>query len=168
MNIPTSAVLMVCMGNICRSPTAEGVLRHKLELAGLARAVVVDSAGTHAWHQGEPPDPRSVQHARQRGYDLSTIRSRPIRPDDFERFDLILAMDWDNLTLLEEACPPRRLSRLRRLAEFGPSPGSPVIPDPYQGGPDGFEHVLDLIEASCDGLVRHLSTTIFGRTCGTS
>jgi protein-tyrosine phosphatase len=100
-------VLMVCMGNICRSPTAEGVLRHKLHEAGLHDLVVVDSAGTHAYHVGDPPDNRSMQHARRRGYDLSALRARRVADADFERFDLILAMDWDNYALLEEQCPPQ-------------------------------------------------------------
>ena len=156
------SVLMVCMGNICRSPTAEGVLRQKLVAAGLADVVEVDSAGTHDWHAGKPPDPRSVTHARNRGYDLSILRSRPVTAADFERFDLILAMDWDNLALLEDACPPSQPARrkLRRLTEFvgndSAHAGAQVVPDPYYGGPAGFDAVLDLVEAACDGLVEHI------------
>lgn len=159
---------MVCMGNICRSPTAEGVLRHKLGAAGLTGVVEVDSAGTHDWHAGKPADPRSVSHARSRGYDLSPIRSRPVTADDFERFDLILAMDWDNLALLQDACPAAHQRKLRRLSEFALVSASPVVPDPYQGGPEGFEQVLDLIEDACDGIVRFLSTTIDKQSGGTS
>ena len=115
--IPINSVLMVCMGNICRSPTAEGVLRHKLRFAGLGDDVTVDSAGTHAWHEGEPPDRRSQRHALARGYDLSAQRSRPVVAADFERFDLILAMDWDNLTLLEERAVPVAAPRQARPPE---------------------------------------------------
>jgi protein-tyrosine phosphatase len=153
---PITSVLMVCMGNICRSPTAEGVLRDKLRAAGLGDCVKVDSAGTHAWHEGEPPDRRSQQHARARGYDLSDQRSRPVVAADFERFDLILAMDWDNLALLEEQCPREHRAKLARLSEHAVRQTSPVVPDPYSGGRAGFEQVLDLVEDACDGLVATL------------
>lgn len=156
-------VLMVCMGNICRSPTAEGVLRGRLRAAGLERWVAVDSAGTHAYHVGEPPDERSQAHAARRGYDLSPQRARPVEAADFERFDLILAMDWDNLALLQADCPPAQARKLRRLMEFAPDSGSAVVPDPYYGGAAGFERVLDLVEAACDGLVDHLSRTLATR-----
>ena len=155
-------VLMVCMGNICRSPTAEAVLRHKLRAAGLHNAVEVDSAGTHAWHAGAPPDARSVTHAARRGYDLSALRARAVRDDDFERFDLILAMDWDNLALLEERCPLAHRCKLSRLTEHAVGSSAQVVPDPYAGGPAGFELVLDLVESACDGLVtrfRRLQST---------
>lgn len=152
------AVLMVCMGNICRSPTAEGVLRAKLVAAGLADRVRVDSAGTHAYHVGEPPDERAQEHAAGRGYDLSRLRAREVVAADYERFDLLLAMDWDNLSLLQDDCPPGAERRLRRLMEFAPGAGSEVVPDPYYGGAAGFERVLDLVEAACDGLVEHLSS----------
>jgi protein-tyrosine phosphatase len=163
---PSLRVLMVCMGNICRSPTAEGVLRHKLQAAGLADLIDVDSAGTHAHHVGHPPDPRSVKCAQERGYELAHLQARKVQPLDFERFDLVLAMDWDNLALLEDACPPdpalRR--RIRRLTEFlpadSPLAGAQVVPDPYYGGPQGFAHVLDLVEASCDGLVPYLKDRV--------
>lgn len=159
---PDYRILMVCMGNICRSPTAEAVLRHKLQQAGLHERVHVDSAGTHAYHVGAPPDERAQKHARLRGYDLSHQRARKVDPSDFEAFDLVLAMDWDNLALLEENCPtdPQVRRKLRRLTEFVPS-GSPhegaqVVPDPYYGGPAGFDAVLDLVEAACDGLLDHI------------
>jgi protein-tyrosine phosphatase len=153
MHKPITSVLMICMGNICRSPTAEGVLRHKLRAAGLGDRIKVDSAGTHAWHEGEPPDRRSQQHALARGYDLSDQRSRPVVAADFERFDLILAMDWDNLALLEEQCPPPHRAKLGRLSQYAQRRDSPVVPDPYSGGAAGFEHVLDLVEDACDGLI---------------
>ncbi len=148
------SVLMVCMGNICRSPTAEGVLRRKLREAGLDGLVTVDSAGTHGhWHAGEAPDPRSQAHARQRGYELSALRARQVVEADFEQFDLILAMDWDNLALLEEMSPPTARHKLRRLTEHCRRHEEPVVPDPYYGGRDGFDRVLDLVEDACDGLV---------------
>ncbi len=162
---PTEArvkVLMVCMGNICRSPTAEGVLRSKLQQAGLADWVEVDSAGTHAYHVGSPPDPRAQKHAGQRGYDLGGLRAREVDDRDFERFDLILPMDWDNLALLEARCPdePQLKRKLKRLTEFvpphSPHAGAETVPDPYYGGPAGFDVVLNLVEAACDGLVEHL------------
>lgn len=152
----TISVLMVCMGNICRSPTAEGVLRHKLKQAGLDRRVRVDSAGTIATHAGEPPDPRAQSHALKRGYQLADIRARQVKPADFERFDWLLAMDWDNLEYLKDACPSPHQPKLKRLLEFAPHLGRDVVPDPYYGGPAGFDVVLDLIEAACDGLVAEL------------
>jgi protein-tyrosine phosphatase len=150
-------VLMVCMGNICRSPTAEAVLRHKLREAGLAERVQVDSAGTHSWHGGQPPDRRAIKHAARRGYDLENLRARVVTPADFERFDLILAMDWDNLSELEDRCPPEHRTKLGRLTQHARQFASPVVPDPYQGGPEGFDHVLDLVEDACAGLVEHLA-----------
>ena len=153
-------VLMVCMGNICRSPTAEAVLRHRLSQAGLAEHVLVDSAGTHAYHLGSPPDARSAQAGEQRGYQLAHLQARKVQPQDYEAFDLLLAMDWDNLALLEERCPDDQRRKLRRLTEFIPGrhplAGSVVVPDPYYGGREGFDHVLDLVEAACDGLMEHL------------
>lgn len=146
----------VCMGNICRSPTAHGVMRHKLREAGLAERVAVSSAGTHAWHEGEPPDLRSQQHARRRGYELADLRARRLLAEDFERSHLVLVMDWDNLALAEQLCPPEHRTRLRRLTEFCRRFDTPVVPDPYAGGPEGFEHVLDLVEDACDGLLEHV------------
>ena len=150
------SVLMVCTGNICRSPTAEIVLRRQLQQAGLADRVKVASAGTHDYHVGSPPDERSCHHAALRGYDLSRLRARQVGPLDFERFDLILAMDRENLALLEEDCPPGRAHKLRRLMEFAPAGLSDVVADPYYGGARGFERVLDHIEAACAGLLRHV------------
>ena len=165
---PINSILMVCMGNICRSPTAEGVLRHKLRAVGLGDQVKVDSAGTHAWHEGEPPDRRSQQHAQARGYDLSDQRSRPVAAADFERFDLILAMDWDNLALLEDQCPREYRAKLARLSEHALRHASPVVPDPYSGGRAGFEQVLDLVEDACDGLVATLLSQRSHHADGTS
>jgi protein-tyrosine phosphatase len=162
------SVLMVCMGNICRSPTAEAVLRHKLRDAHMDTWVTVDSAGTHAWHEGEPPDVRSVRHARLRRYDLTAIRARAVTAHDFERFDLILAMDWDNLALLQQQCPPSQQHKLHLLGEFAATADHQVVPDPYQGGPADFDHVLNVVEDACDGVVSLLSKTIYSQTGGTS
>ena len=156
----TLSVLMVCMGNICRSPTAHGVLLKKLQDRGLQRSVTVDSAGTHSYHTGEPPDTRAQRHAAARGYDLSTLRARSLSDEDFFRFDLILVMDWDNLALTEQRCPDPHKHKIRRLSEFAMSQASPVIPDPYYGPPNGFDTVLDLIEDASDGLVTHLEQRI--------
>jgi protein-tyrosine phosphatase len=150
------SILFVCMGNICRSPTAHGVFLQKVRDRGLAHEIHVDSAGTHNYHPGNPPDERSQAHASRRGYDLSALRARQISDSDFERHDLILAMDWDNLALIQEDCPAEHLGKVRRLTEFCLKLDSPVVPDPYYGGKDGFEHVLDLVEDACEGLLRHV------------
>ena len=150
----TRRILFFCMGNICRSPTAEGVMRAKLATAGID--VEVDSAGTHGYHVGAPPDGRSQEHARQRGYDLSPLRARQLLAEDFARFDLVLAMDDDNLAHAERLCPPGQRHRLKLLMDYAPHAGSPHVPDPYYGGAAGFDAVLDLVEAACDGLIESL------------
>lgn len=160
---PIRAILFVCMGNICRSPTAEGVFRAKAQAAGLLPALRIDSAGTHGWHAGAPPDERSQHHAARRGYDLSSLRARAVRAADFHEFDLILAMDDDNLAHLREACPPAQRHKLLHLMAFAPPGLGRVVPDPYYGGADGFEAVLDLVERACEGLLAHLE----GRNIGT-
>jgi protein-tyrosine phosphatase len=144
------------MGNICRSPTAEGVLRARVEQAGLAGEVEIDSAGTHAYHVGEPPDPRSQKAAAKRGYRLDHLRGRRVATADFLRFDLILAMDRNNLAMLKEACPPEEQHRLALLLDYARNVEEDEVPDPYYGGPDGFERVLDLIEDGCTGLIEEL------------
>jgi protein-tyrosine phosphatase len=160
------SVLMVCMGNICRSPTAEGVLRAKVAQAGLTRQVHIESAGTHNYHPGSPPDERSQAHALRRGYDLSPLRARQVTQDDYADFDLILAMDWDNLALLQVDCPAQYAIKLKLLMEFaGARAGQTgshgaVVPDPYHGGDADFERVLDLTEAACDGLAAVLARTL--------
>ena len=161
-NDDTFQILMVCMGNICRSPTAEGVLRAKVAQAGLSKRVLIDSAGTHNYHPGSPPDERSAEHALRRGYDLSKLRARQVHADDYADFDLILAMDWDNLALLQVDCPPQHAIKLKLLMEFAdPSAAlGAVVPDPYHGSDVGFDQVLGLIEAACEGLVRHLSRNL--------
>lgn len=141
------------MGNICRSPTAEGVFRLRAQTAGLADMLEIDSAGTDAWHVGEPPDARSQTHAARRGYDLSPQRARQVHPDDFVRFDYLLAMDRDNLARLEAICPPPQRRKLALFMRFARNSGSEVVPDPYYGGNAGFELVLDYIEDAADGLI---------------
>lgn len=150
------SVLFVCMGNICRSPTAHGVFRHKVKAQGLDQSVFVDSAGTHNYHPGSPPDDRSQEHAFKRGYDLADLHARQITAADFDQHDLILVMDWDNLALVQDICPPNAQNKVRRLTEFCLTSNSPVVPDPYYGGANGFEQVLDLVEDACDGLLRHI------------
>ena len=157
------AVLMVCMGNICRSPTAEGVLRHQLNAAGLAGRVLIDSAGTHDYHVGAPPDERSRHHASLRGYDLSALRARHVSQADFEEFDMVLAMDWDNLAELQDECPPQYQHKLHRLMEFAEAAPNEVVADPYYGGQEGFEEVLDHVEAACAGLLKHIRAQLSER-----
>jgi protein-tyrosine phosphatase len=157
------SVLMVCMGNICRSPTAEGVLRQLARKAGLAERILIDSAGTHDYHVGSPPDRRSTHHAGVRGYDLSALRARQVGRADFLRFDLVCAMDWDNFGWLEQACPPAQRHKLRRLMEFAPPGFGEEVADPYYGDTSGFEAVLDHVEAACAGLLEDIRAEL-GRT----
>jgi protein-tyrosine phosphatase len=148
------------MGNICRSPSAEGVFRAKVAQAGLSGQVQIDSAGTHAYHEGSPPDERAVAHALQRGIDLSTQRARKVRESDFQNFDLVVAMDWDNLALLQAQCPPEYAHKLRLMMSFAPpeyrEQHGEIIPDPYYGGAAGFDKVLDLLDTACAGLTQRL------------
>ncbi len=160
------SVLFVCMGNICRSPTADGVFRHMVATQGLQDRVTVDSAGTHSYHTGSPPDERSVAHAAKRGYDLSDLRARQIVSGDFDKFDLILVMDYDNLALVKSICPCGQESKVRRLTEFCLTIDSPVVPDPYYGGADGFNQVLDLVEDACNGLLQHVRKAGVGKQTG--
>ncbi len=155
------SVLFVCLGNICRSPTAEGVFRHLVEREGLADAVRVDSAGTGAWHIGSPPDSRAQVAARRRGIDLSRQRARQTRTSDFETFDYILAMDRANFATLAADCPGNARQRIHMFLDFAPGLDAREVPDPYYGGPDGFDIVLDMVEAASKGLLddirrRHL------------
>ena len=150
------SVLFVCMGNICRSPTAHGVFRHRVAHSALAPRVHVASAGTHSYHVGRPPDERSQEHAAQRGYDLSDLRARQLGLPDFERHDLILVMDHDNLERVMALCPAPHQHKVRRFTEFCRRHVAEVVPDPYYGGAQGFEQVLDLVEDACDGLLQHV------------
>lgn len=153
------AICFVCLGNICRSPTAEGVMRHQVAAAGLDGAIEIDSAGTGDWHVGEAPDARAQQAARARGYDLSALRARQIGDADFERFDLVLAMDGANLAALRKRCPPQYRGKVRLLMEFAGDGSAGDIADPYFGGARGFEQVLDQCEAACRGLLDSLCET---------
>ena len=147
------SVLFVCLGNICRSPTAEGVFLRRAEEAGLGERLRVDSAGTGAWHVGKAPDARAQQAARERGYDLSRLRARQVKARDFEEFDLILAMDRSNLEDLRALCPPRLRSRVELFLSYAQGEKDEEVPDPYYGGGDGFQQVLDLVERASDGLL---------------
>lgn len=146
-------VLFVCMGNICRSPSAEGVFRHLVDEAGLSDVVGVDSAGTHDFHIGEAPDARAQASARKRGYDISHCVARQITQEDFREFDLILAMDWENLSALQQRCPRAYHHKLMLLMRFANEFEEATIPDPYYGGVDGFGKVLDYIEDACQGVL---------------
>jgi len=149
-------ILFVCMGNICRSPTAEGVFRHKVEAAGMNDRVEIDSAGTHAYHVGEPPDQRAQAAALQRGFDLSAQRARRVRASDFAEFDYVLAMDRPNLDDLLAICPDHLQDRVKLFLDFAEQTRVREVPDPYYGGGNGFETVLDLVEAASDGLLVHI------------
>lgn len=150
-------VLMVCLGNICRSPTAEAVVRTLAQRQYPQLLLQVDSAGTGDYHVGEPPDRRSQRAAARRGYDLSSLRARQVRREDFDRFDLLLAMDLANLAALQALAPPDRQERLRLLLDYADGAGHREVPDPYYGGPEAFEQVLDLAEHAARGLLSALA-----------
>lgn len=150
-------VLMVCLGNICRSPTAEGIFRAQVQKARLQEYVLVDSAGTSDWHVGEPPDPRTVKAAAQRSYDLSEQRARQVQHQDFSEFDYVLAMDRQNLRELQRRCPEQYQGKLGLFLQHGNS-AEKEVPDPYDGDANGFELVLDLVEDASAGLLNNLLT----------
>ena len=149
-------VLMVCMGNICRSPTAHGVLEKMVADAGLQQRIAVDSAGTHSYHVGDPPDARSQQHALRRGYDLSRQRARQLTAQDFDDFDLVLVMDSHNESAARRLASPAQRQRLQRLTDHCQRFDDTDVPDPYYGGDQGFEQVLDLVEDACEHLLRSI------------
>jgi len=149
-------VLFVCTGNICRSPTAHAVLRRHIAERGLGAVLTVDSAGLEAWHAGEPPDARSIRHARTRGYEMADLRSRPFGPMDFERADWVLVMDDGHLQRAARLSPPQQAHKLRLLTDFCCVHQADEVPDPYYGQARDFEQVLDLIEDACEGLLVRL------------
>jgi len=150
-------VLFVCLGNICRSPTAEAVFRELVKRDGGKLRVDVDSAGTHAWHAGSAPDARAIAAAARRGIDMRGLRARKVTEGDFERFDFLLAMDEQVYCQLLEVAPAAQRDRVRLFLEFAPELGRREVPDPYVGGPAGFEEVLDLVEAGARGLLAALA-----------
>jgi protein-tyrosine phosphatase len=150
-------VLFVCMGNICRSPSAEGVFRAVAKRAGWTRKLLIDSAGTHDYHVGEPPDARAIASAQRRGYDIAKLRARQFDPKDFVRFDWILAMDTNNLHRLIEMRPKEFDGHVGLLLDLAPALGLREVPDPYYGGPDGFERMLDLIEPASEALFTRIT-----------
>jgi len=152
----TINVLFVCMGNICRSPTSEGLFQHIVTEAGLQDKIQIDSAGTHAFHVGNPPDPRATAAAKLRGIDLTSQRARQVSADDFKTFDYILAMDNSNHADLSELCPAGEEHRLHLFLDFAPQTHTQEVPDPYYGGEQGFEHVLNLVEQAAEGLLEDI------------
>ena len=150
-------ILFVCLGNICRSPTAEGAFRHLVEEKGLEYLVEIDSAGTEAWHAGNPPDPRATSTALQRGIDLSSQRGRKVRAQDFDHYDHILAMDDENYDNLMRMSPSEHQYKIKLFLSFASNLHERQVPDPYYGGDQGFEHVLDLVQAASRGLLEEIT-----------
>jgi len=150
------SVLFVCMGNICRSPTAEAVFRHYVERAGLAERIVIDSAGTHDYHIGAPPDSRTQRAAQQRGFAMADLRGRQVAAADFSRFDYVLAMDSANLAILSRLMPRDSKTKAQLFLEYAHHHKEREVPDPYYGGEDGFERVLDMVEDAAAGLLQHI------------
>ena len=157
MSKPVFNVLFVCTGNICRSPTAEAVLREHVRKLGLEGRVRIDSAGTHSYHIGHPPDPRAIKHAKDRGYDLSSLRARQLSAEDYDEFDLIVSMDAGHHQIVQNRTPieESRAASVMFL-DFVDYRRGQDVPDPYYGGPEDFEHVLDLVESAMEELVAHI------------
>ncbi len=158
------SVLFVCMGNICRSPTAHGIFEHFVNNSPLSKQILVDSAGTQSHHNGEKPDKRSSELAQEKGYDLRYIRSRKVVSEDFENFDYIIAMDSDNLSDLRYKCPEEHLGKLHLFLELGDvaeSRGHVDVPDPYYGGMNGFKYVLDLVEEGSQNILGFIQAKHF-------
>ena len=157
-------LLFICLGNICRSPAAEGIMRQMVEERALSNDIIVDSAGIGSWHVGEMPDPRMRKHAARRGYDLSPLRARQFRSDDFQKFDYIIVMDEENYHDVMERggvyADARKVLRMKDY--FIRYKGQQSVPDPYYGGAEGFEQALDLIEDGCEGLLKDLVNKIKG------
>jgi protein-tyrosine phosphatase len=150
------SVVFVCMGNICRSPTAEAVFRHYVENAGMSGQIMIDSAGTHDYHIGDKPDARAQRAAQQRGYDMSQLRGRQVGESDFRQFDYVLAMDRANLAILQNITPPGSDTRAQLFLEYARHHNEREVPDPYYGGADGFERVLDMVEDAAQGLLENI------------
>ncbi len=149
-------ILFVCLGNICRSPTAHGFFQKMVEDEGLQKRIVVDSAGTSSWHIGEPPDSRTVATAQSRGVDLSALRGRQLQKSDLDEFDYVLAMDKDNLSNIERFCSPQSKAKTGLFLSYAKNSDLIEVPDPYHGGQGGFDHVFDLVVDACEGLMDHL------------
>jgi len=149
-------VLFVCMGNICRSPTAHGMFRALVEKEGLSQAIEIDSAGTHAYHVGSAPDRRAQATAQERGIDISDLVARRVEPDDFDLFDFVVAMDQDNYMSLSEICPDQHVDKIYMFMDFADHMRTREVPDPYYGGPSGFDRVFDLVEAASEGLLQEI------------
>ena len=150
------SVLFICMGNICRSPTAEAVFRQYVERAGFAGQIITDSAGTHAYHIGSPPDSRTQRAAQQRGFDMTDLRGRQVEAADFSRFDYVLAMDTANLAILNRLAPKESPTQARLFLDYAHHHVEREVPDPYCGGEEGFERVLDMVEDAAAGLLQHI------------
>ena len=159
-NHGTVNVLFVCLGNICRSPTAEGVFTKLVREEGFAERIEIDSAGTAAWHEGRAPDERAQQAARNRGVELGHLRGRQVTVADFDYFDYILAMDSDNYANLTAIAPAGQRHKVRKFLEFAPQRPEEDVPDPYYGGASGFDHVLDLVEDAAQGLLTEIRATL--------
>jgi len=155
------SVLFICMGNICRSPTAEAVFRLFVENAGLSEYITIDSAGTHDYHIGEAPDSRTQHVALQRGYDMSDLRGRQVESEDFKNFDYVLAMDRANLVILKNITPQNSRTHVQLFLEYARHHTESEVPDPYFGGVDGFERVLDMVEDAAEGLLQHIQQRHF-------
>jgi protein-tyrosine phosphatase len=154
---PMTKVLFVCLGNICRSPTAEGVFRELVRRRGLEKAIAADSAGTSGWHIDAPPDTRARAEAKRRGISIDDLRSRQVSVGDFERFDYVIAMDDANVVDLEAVCPGPFRNRIHLFTDFAPEGTAAFVPDPYYGGPDGFAQVFDLVTQCAEGLLAHIT-----------
>ncbi len=157
------SILLVCMGNICRSPMAHGVVRKRLIAHGLETVVVLDSAGTHGYHAGTPPDKRAQAAALRRGIDISTLRARSVELSDFESFDLILAMDEENIEALREMAAEEHHPKIHLFLEYAAGDVGRVVPDPYYGGPVGFERVLDMVEEAAEALIIRIRDELAAR-----